>query len=160
MGVFAAVSLPLAPARRAGAYDIARDIVQTYPGTRNVALDDASGVVTFELHFPGNLSGLVQRLGNRSIAVGDRAGVSVPVTSLVPERITSDIAAAQRVVDGPDVWDAQFPRGSYVLSARLTQGRVEASIEPRTEAMHQIYDSLLSLGLVVQEAGTPLNGAS
>jgi hypothetical protein len=46
------------------------------------------------------------------------------------------------------------------LSARLTQGRVEASIEPRTEAMHQIYDSLLSLGLVGQEAGTPLNGAS
>ncbi len=160
MGVFAAVSLPLAPVPRAGAYDIARDIVASYPGTRNVALDDATGVVTFELHFPGNLSGLVERLSNRYIAVGERAGISVPVTSLAPERVLSEAAAAQRVVDGPDVWDAQFPRGSYVLSARLSPGRIEASIEPRTEAMHQIYDSLLSLGLVGQEPGTPLNGAS
>jgi hypothetical protein len=47
-----------------------------------------------------------------------------------------------------------------VLSARLAQGRVEATIVPSTDAMHQIYDGMLALALVGNDPAAPLNGAT
>jgi hypothetical protein len=159
MGSFAAVIMQLEPPLKAGVAPVARDIVASYAGTRNTVLDETTSVVTFELHFPGNLSGLVRRLAERKIGVADSVTVSVPVASLVPALVTSTTSADERLLEGPEVWDPEFTRGSYVLSARLAQGRVEATIVPSTEAMHQIYDGMLALALVGSDAGTPLTGA-
>jgi hypothetical protein len=156
MGSFAAVIMQLEPPLKAGAAPIAQDIVASFPGTRNTVLDEAKSVVTFELHFPGNLSGLVRRLADRKIGVADSVTVSVPVASLVPELVASQAAADERLLEGSEVWDPEFTRGSYVLAARLAQGRVEATIVPSTEAMHQIYDGMLALALVGSDTATPV----
>jgi hypothetical protein len=158
MGTFAAVIMQLGQLRP-GASQIAKDIVATFPGTRNTELDEAKGLVTFELHFPGNLSGLVRRLADRKISVADSVTVSVPVESLAPDLISSAAAADERLLEGSEVWDPEFTRGTYVKSARLAAGRVEATIVPSTEAMHQIYDGMLALALVGSHAGQPAAGA-
>ncbi len=152
MGAFATVTMAVDLTRRHNAAEAVQSIVAGFPGTRSVALDETAGTVTFDLHFPGNLSGLVRRLFDGLIPVGEQARVSLPVQSLAPELIAGgpDIVAA-RVVEGAHVWDVAFARGMYVESARLDGGRLEASIVPHSNAMHQIYDSLLTLGLVVND---------
>ena len=152
MGAFATVTMPVDLTRRHNAAEAAQSIVAAFPGTRSVELDEAAGTVTFELHFPGNLTGLVRRLLDGLIPVGGEAQVSLPVQSLAPELIAGgpELVAA-RVVEGAHVWDVAFARGHYVGSARLDGGRLEASIVPHSNAMHQIYDSLLTLGLVAND---------
>jgi hypothetical protein len=152
MGAFATLTMPVDLTRRSNAADVVRTIVSTYPGTRSVALDEVAGSVTFELHFPGNVSGLVRRLAAGLIPVGARAKVSLPVESLVPELIAGGPGTIEaRVVEGAEVWDVAFARGHYVDSATLTGDRLEATIVPHSNAMHQIYDALLSLGLVAND---------
>jgi hypothetical protein len=147
MGAFASVTLPLAAGLVKGAAEIAQDVVACFPGTRNVVLDAAGTTLTFDLHFPGNLSALVTRLANSRIGVGARATVSVPTMSLAPELLTSPEHVTERLNEGAEVWDPEFPRGSYVSDAKLVDGRVHASIVPSTEGMHQLYDSMFVLGL-------------
>jgi hypothetical protein len=152
MGGFAAVIMPLGSGNWTGAAELARDIVATFPGTRNTALDAAAGVVTFELHFPGNLSGIVRRLADRRIAIADTVKVSIAVASLVAEPVASSAAADERLVHGAEVWDPEFARGAYVVSAHVAGGRIEATIHPSSEAMHQLYDSMLTLAIVASDA--------
>jgi len=159
MGGFAAVIMPLAPGNWTGAAALAHDIVASYPGTRNTALDAASGVLTFELHFPGNLSGIVRRLADRRIAIADTVQVSIAVASLVPEPVASPGASDERLLHGAEVWDPEFARGAYVKSAHVAGGRVEATIEPSSEAMHQLYDSMLTLAIVASDAPQTTVGA-
>jgi hypothetical protein len=149
MGAFAKVIMPVDLTRRHNAAEAALSIVSTFPGTRNAALDEGSGTMTFDLHFPGNMTRLVRRLHDGLIPVGDRAAVSLPIESLVPELIAGGPdAVAARVVEGAEVWDVAFARGHWVESARLEGDRLEAAIVPHSNAMHQIYDALLTLGLV------------
>ncbi|MDP9025471.1 MAG: hypothetical protein M3N13_08865, partial [Candidatus Eremiobacteraeota bacterium] len=70
MGTFATIRMPLDLTRRSGADIIARMVVETFAGTRNVELDAAAGAVTFEMHFPGNLSALVRQLHGKLIPTG------------------------------------------------------------------------------------------
>jgi hypothetical protein len=152
MGAFATVTMPVDLTHRHNAAEAAQAIVAGFPGTRNVALDETAGALVFDLHFPGNLSGLVRRLLDGLIPVGAQATVSLPVRSLVPELVAGDPAAVgARVVEGAEVWDVAFARGHYVEAARLDAGRVVATIVPESNAMHQIYDSLLTLGLVASD---------
>jgi hypothetical protein len=149
VGTFATVTLPVDLTKCRGAAAIAYEAVATYPGTRAIAVDEQAATVAFELHFPGNLSGLVKRLRANQIPVGERARISLPVRSLAPELIADGPAAvAERLESGTEVWDVQFPRGRYVFDARMEGDRIEASIAPSTSGMHQIYDALLSLALV------------
>ena len=158
MGAFATVKMPVDLTRRHNAAEAALSIVATFPGTRNVALDEAAGTVTFDLHFPGNMNRLVRRLHDGLVPVGERAAVSLPIESLVTEPIAGGPAAvAARVVEGAEVWDVAFARGHWVESARLDGDRLEAAIVPHSNAMHQIYDALLNLGLVVNDL--PVAGA-
>jgi len=157
MGAFALVSMPLVLSTRPGKSAVAMDVVAAFPGTRKVELSPSGEAVIFELHFPGNLSGLVRRLRDNAILVGERAQVSIPVKSLVPELIASETDTAERLNEGAEVWDAQFTRGHYVSGARLWEGRVEASIVTSTEAMHHVYDSMMTLGLVASD-GPQLSG--
>lgn len=155
MGAFAVVSLPLDLSRGSGASIVATAIVETFPGTRAVTLD-AAGTVSFELQFPGNLSELVNRLSANGIAVGERGTVSVPVANLAPSILGDDPGLfARRMDEGPEVWDAQFARGRYISDTRLNGDRVEATIVPGSAAMHELYDALLTLGLVVHGAAEP-----
>lgn len=159
MGAFAVVNLPLDLSRRSAAANVAFDLVDTFPGTRNVALDAGAGTVSFEMQFPGNLSGLIARLRTSLIPVGERAEVSVPVVNLAPEIVGTDPGAfARRLEEGPEVWDAQFERGSYVAAPRLNGDRVEATIVAGSSAMHELYDALLTLGLVAHDAALPALG--
>jgi hypothetical protein len=159
MGGFAAVIMPLGSGNWTGSAELARDIVATFPGTRNTALDAASGVLTFELHFPGNLSGIVRRLADRRIAIADTVKVSIAVASLVSEPVASPEAVDERLLHGAEVWDPEFARGSYVVSAHLAGGRVEATIQPSSEAMHQLYDSMLTLAIVASDMPQATAGA-
>jgi hypothetical protein len=152
MGAYATVTMPVDLTRCHDATGVAQTVVENYPGTRGAVVDAAASAVSFDLHYPGNLSGLVRRLFEHLIPVGDSATVSVPVESLVPELIAGGPAAvAERVIEGTHVWDVAFARGAYVSAARLEGGRVLATIVPHSNAMHQIYDALLSLGVVVND---------
>jgi hypothetical protein len=144
--------MPLDLTRRHDASSVAVDVIAGFPGTGNVTLDAPASTVTFGLHFPGNLSSLVRTLNGQGILVGEAVQVSVPVESLVPELIADGPAlVAERVVHGTHVWDVAFARGAYVSAAGLENGRVTATIVPSSNAMHQIYDALLSLGVVVND---------
>jgi hypothetical protein len=152
MGAYATLTMPLDLTHRHDAPAAALSVIAGFPGTGAVALDAAASTVTFELHFPGNLSRLVRTLNDHGILVGEAAQVSVPVESLVPELIADGPAlVAERVVHGTHVWDVAFARGAYVSAAGLENGRVTATIVPHSNAMHQIYDALLSLGVVVND---------
>jgi len=149
VGTFATVTMPVDLTRCRGAAAIAYEVVETYPGTRAVQLDEQTATIVFELHFPGNLSGLVKRLRNNLIPVGDRAQISLPVRSLAPALIEGGPGVvAERLESGTEVWDVQFERGKYVFDARVEGDRIAAAIVPSTSAMHQNYDALLSLALV------------
>ena len=159
MGAFAIVHLPLDLSRRSAGASVALDVVETFPGTRNATLNAGSGTVSFEMQFPGNLSALVARLQSSLIPVGARADVSVPVLNLVPDIIGSDPALLQRrLEDGPEVWDVQFEPSAYVSAPRLNGDRIEASIVPSSSSMHELYDALLTLGLVAHEAALSSHG--
>jgi hypothetical protein len=151
MGAYATVTLPLVSALPKGLDLIAQDVVATFPGTRSVAIDAAGTTLTFELHFPGNLSALVMRLANSRIGVGARATVSVPAHNLAPELIAAAADVTERLNEGSEVWDPQFTRAAYVTDASFVDGRVHASIVPKTEAMHQLYDSMFVLGLTASD---------
>ncbi len=152
MGTFAVITMPVDLTKRRGAAAIAYTLVDRFPGTRQTALDEAASLVQFELHFPGNLSGLVRQLANNMIAVGERATVSLPVQSLAPELLSGGPGAVgERIEEGTEVWDVAFDRGHYVFEAALDGDHVDATIVPSTLAMHQIYDALLSLGLVASD---------
>jgi hypothetical protein len=157
MGAFAAIRLPLDLSRRSGSAAIATNVIARFPGTQNVALDADSGSATFEMQFPGNLSELVARLRSSLIFPGDRADVSVPVKNLLAPDGPDAATFEHRLLEGPEVWDAEFDRGEFVESPRLVGDRVEASIVPRSSAMHQLYDALLSLALVAADADAVLD---
>jgi hypothetical protein len=157
MNIYATFRLPLDLTRRTGAAAIAENIVATFPGTRSVALD-ANGTVTFEMMFPGALSALMQRLDDALIPGASRADVSLPVNRLVPERLPADGAAFTRaLVAGPEVWDPAFKKGKYVLDGRLDGDTVVATVLTSTQAMHELYDTLLALGLVVADPAKVLH---
>ena len=151
MGAFATVQLPVDLTRCHDAAGVVSAIVTGFPGTRSVTLDAVASTVTFELHFPGNLSALIARLRENIIPVGAEATVTVPVESLVPALISDTNAVGTRVVEGAHVWDVAFARGPHVTAARMEGGSVIATIVPGSDAMHQIYDALLSLGIVVND---------
>jgi hypothetical protein len=153
MAAFATVRMPLDLTRCQDAAGVALSVVTNYPGTRHASLDETSSTVSFELIFPGNVSGLVRRLSNSLIPVGERADVTLDVRSLAPDLTAGGPGmVAERLREGAEVWDVAFERGHWVHDARLNGGQVEASIVPTSNAMHQIYDALLSLGLVAKDA--------
>jgi hypothetical protein len=149
MAAFAHLKIPVDLTRGDGAAATALTVVANYPGTRNASVDAASSSVSFELIFPGNVSGLVRRLSDNGIPVGERATVSLPVRSLAPELVAGGgTVVSERLLHGAEVWDVAFDRGRFVHEARVNGDTIEASIEPSSNAMHQIYDALLTLGLV------------
>jgi hypothetical protein len=76
----------------------------------------------------------------------------VPIESLAPELTAGGPAViADRLLEGAHVWDVAFPRGSHVTAARVEGDTVVATIVPDSNGMHQIYDALLSLGVVVND---------
>jgi hypothetical protein len=154
MAAFATVRMTVDLAG-SGKAELARDVVETFPGTRAVAVDALGGTLDFELQFPGNLSALVRRLRESAIAVASPASVTLPVVALVPELVADPQAVAERLVEGPEVWDVAFARGTYVLAGRFTGDRVEASVQPRSESMHELYDAMLSVGLVASDVFPP-----
>ena len=157
MSTFATFRLPLDLTRRVGAAAVAENIIATFPGTRSVALDPA-GTVTFEMMFPGALSALVTRLHEALVPVGLQAEVALPVNRLVPELVPTDAEEfTHRITEGTPVWDPQFERGKYVLNGRLDGDVVVATIVTSTHAMHELYDTLLMLGLVVADPAAVLH---
>jgi len=153
MGAFAAVRLPVDLTRKSGAEHIVNLVLNQFAGTRNVEIDKAAGTVNFEIHFPGNLSNLVGRLMRRGIAVGERANVSIPVKPF-PGLGAPTENVPHRLEEGAEVWDVQFAPGRYVFDAHYDGNRVEASIVPSTNSMHEIYDALLTLRLMAQDVPT------
>jgi hypothetical protein len=149
MGAYATITIPVDVSAR-GAAAVAQRVVEDFPGTRNVSLDAANGKIAFELQFPGNLSALAGRLRGALIQIGDHVDVSFPFRVCTPEALDPSLVV-QRLTEGPEVWDVQFPRGRYVLDARVNGGRVEASVVPSTSSMHELYDALLSVGALVDE---------
>ena len=149
MGAYATIRMPLDLSQR-NAAAIAQRVVDDFPGTRNVTLDGASSTVAFDIQFPGNLTALADRLRSSKVPVGETASVSVPFRSCAAEPL-DPAEVVHRLTEGPEVWDVQFSRGRYVLDARVNGGRLEASIVPSTNSMHELYDALLSLGAVVGE---------
>ncbi len=149
MAAFASLKIPVDLTRCDGAAGVALAVVANYPGTRNARVDEASSSVSFELIFPGNVSGLVRRLNAGNVPVGARADVALPVRRLAPELTAGGGAVvAERLMHGAEVWDVAFDRGRFVHEARMNGETIEASIDPSSNAMHQIYDALLTLGLV------------
>jgi hypothetical protein len=152
MGAFATVTLPVDLTRCHDAAGVALSVVGKFGGTRQVEVDAAASKVVFELHFPGNLSALVRKLRDNLIPVGDHAQVSVPIQVLVPELIAGGPSViAERLVSGAHVWDVAFERGAWVSDATVASDRISATIVAGSNGMHQIYDSLLSLGVVVND---------
>jgi hypothetical protein len=152
MGAFATVTLPVDLTRCHDAAGVVQSVVEKFGGTRRVDVDAAASTVTFELHFPGNFSALVRKLRDHLIPAGEHAKVSVPIESLVPELIEGGPAKIEeRLVEGAHVWDVAFERGAWVSDASVTSDRVVATIVSSTNGMHQIYDALLSLGVVVND---------
>jgi hypothetical protein len=150
MGSFALVSVPVDLTRRSAAAAVALDVVTTFPGTRDASVDAATSVLQFELQFPGNFTGLVARLNECLIPVGELASVSLPVRRTQSSSAGEEAGGAEferRVLeDGPEIWDVQFRRGNYVKSARIDgDSRLEASVVPDSKSMHQLYDALLRL---------------
>jgi hypothetical protein len=150
MGAYATIRLPVDLTQREAAASVAQRVVDEFPGTRNVTVD-AAGAVTFDLLFPGNLSALASRLRSAYVPPGDSASVSIAFRQYAVEPVDPSVVL-ERVTEGVEVWDPEFPRGRYVTFARVRDGRVEASVEPSTNSMHELYDSLLSLGALVDEA--------
>jgi hypothetical protein len=151
MGAFVEVTLPVNPSQPGEAGAAALGIVEGFPGTRGAQLDGASGAVRFQFQFPGNLSGLVDRLRSNRIGVGDRANVSLRVRTIAhAAEAPPSGEIVDRLTQGAEVWDVQFDRGRYVSEAEISGDRIDATIVPSTLSMHQIFDALLSLGLVVQ----------
>jgi hypothetical protein len=148
LGAFALVNMQVDLSRCNGAANVAQEVVETFAGTRNAAVDAGAQSVSFEIQFPGNLSALVARLRSNSIPVGDHADVTLPIRRLVPTSGDEEFVR-RTLAEGPEIWDVQFERGHYVSDARLDGDRVIASVVPSTNSMHQLYDSLLKLGIVV-----------
>ena len=157
MSAFASVTFGLDLSRRRGAAFYAVKTVEEFAGTRNVALDTSAGTISFELLFPGNLTGIVNRLHANLIPVAPRADVSFAVGRRFGGGDPVDPAELiQRLEEGNEVWDVQFARGRYVFDARVDAGRVQASIVPSTSSMHEIYDALLSLDVIALDLPPPL----
>jgi hypothetical protein len=161
LGAFAILKIPLDLSRRSAAAGVAAGVIGTYPGTRNVELDSATGVVSFEMAFPGNLSGLVRALDSSKVPVGDHVDVTIPVRNIAPEILRQEADVVQeRLLEGPEVLDPEFRRGRYVLDARVNGDIVEASVVPSSKSMHELYDSLLTLGLVANDEADPYEGSA
>jgi len=157
MNGFASVKIGLDLSRRRGAAFTAVRTVEEFAGTRNVALDTAAGTISFEILFPGNLTGIVKRLESNLIPVAQRADVSFAVGRRFGGGDPVDPAELiHRLEEGNEVWDVQFARGRYVFDARVDAGRVQASIVPSTSSMHEIYDALLSLDVIALDLPPPL----
>jgi len=150
MGAYATITMPVDFSQRSTTAIVARRVVEEFPGTRNVQLDGASGTLAFELQFPGNLSALTARLRSALVAVGEHVNVCVPFRSCAAEPLDPE-TVAHRLTEGPEVWDVQFPRGRFVVDARVSGQRLTASVIPSTSSMHELYDALLSLGAIVDE---------
>ena len=155
MGSFASVSVPVDLSRRTAAAEVALEAVTSFPGTQSVRVDPSAGVLSFEMQFPGNLTGLVARLRECLIPVGEPASVSLPVRRVAA---STDSAESERGIleHGPEIWDVQFARGQYVLSAHIEDdSRLEASIAPNSRSMHQLYDALLRLRFLADDELAP-----
>jgi hypothetical protein len=158
MGSFALVSMQVDLTRRGAAAKIVQEVVEDFPGTRNVTLDSAAGAVSFEIQFPGNLTALTERLRINLIPVGERASVSLPIRALVPELLDDAEHVRRTLVEGPEIWDVEFLRGHYVYDASMQGDAVVASIVPSSQSMHQLYDALLKLGVVADGEAVPARG--
>jgi len=144
MSVFAALKIPVDLTRRRGAALKALEILQSFPGARNLAVDGAAQTLSLELHFPGNLTALVDDLLGSLIPVGAKVEVTVPLATP-----PADAAALEeRLLEGNEVWDVAFPRDRYVYEAHVSPSGVTATIVPSTGAMHEIYDVLLGFNLL------------
>ena len=91
---------------------------------------------------------IVARLRSNLIPTGDSAKVSLPVRRLVSEPSEDAERVKQTLEEGPEIWDVEFRRGHYVLDASMSGDVLEATVVPSSNSMHQIYDSLLHLGIV------------
>ena len=161
MAAFAMLQLPLDLSKRSAAAAVAASVVATYPGTRNVELDSGTSRIRFEMQFPGNLSGLVRSLRAAYIYVGERAAVMVHVRNIVPEIMQKESDVVHhRLLEGPEVLDPEIKEGKYVLEARVDGDWVEAAIVPSSNSMHELYDSLLTLGLVASDEAEVSQGSA
>jgi hypothetical protein len=148
MGSFAYVSVPVDLSRRVAAAEVALEVVTNFPGTRNGSVDSGTGLLNFEIQFPGNLSGLIARLGECLIPVGQEAAVRLPVRRTASSSSEEHDAESESNIleHGPEIWDVQFRPGRYVMSARIEgNSLLEATIIPNSKSMHQLYDALLRL---------------
>jgi hypothetical protein len=144
---FATVSFAVDLGRRPAPQVAVDEVVSTFPGTRNVSFDGTA--VHFDIVFPGNLTALAGRLRSANVPIVGDAQVRIPIERIAPER-AARTNTAERMIEGPEIWDVEFPRGHYVKSAHMEGDVACATIEPSNYGMHQLYDSLLNAGMMAQ----------
>jgi hypothetical protein len=147
MGCFAAISMQVDLSRRSSAADVARDVLETFPGSRNAALDAGSGAASLEVQFPGNLSALAARMRSLMVPISGNVKMRVPIFNVAEARADVD-TIRKTMEEGPEIWDVQFVRDHYVEGASVDGDWVEATIVPSTNAVHHIYDALMRIGLL------------
>jgi hypothetical protein len=142
--------------RRSSAIEVARDVLETFPGSRNASID-ASGRASLEVQFPGNVSALAARLNSLLVPLVGHITVRVPIVNVAATRV-DDETIRRDVIHGPEIWDVQFVRKPYVDDARVEGDYVEATMVPTTNAVHHVYDALLRIGILAAEKAPQLQG--
>ena len=132
MGGFAAVVMPLGSGNWTGAAELARDIVATFPGTRNTALDAAAvtvGVLAADCAMVLIADGAARIVG---AAHAGREGIAAGVVPALVRSMTAAGAdpARMRAVIGPAICGACY-EVPWQLRARIADDVPEAGCVTR-----------------------------
>jgi hypothetical protein len=135
MAASASITVPVALGTPAQAYD-ARTIFLRTPGTSAVALDTASGKITFGYEFPGNIDRLVERLERKGLGKVTTVAIDVPVRNIVGG-----------IVD-PAKLLAELNASPAVSNAAYDGSTVSATVLATTSALRYVYEEIIIAGLM------------
>ena len=141
MAASASVTIPVTATTPTEAYDL-REILDSTPGTQNIAIDAAAGTATFGYQFPGNIDATMRRLTSHGLRHGDTIKISVPVKNLSGNVIDS-AQLLQALGASPAVQDAAYDGKT-----------VSATILGATNAMRYVYEEILIAGLTAIDIPT------
>ena len=117
MAAAASLTIPVSIATPAQAFD-ARQVLNSAPGTSNVALDTGAGKATFSFEFPGNIDRIMEKLRARHVTSARTLAVSIPIENLTG-----------RLVD-PDEFVAHLKASPAVQTAAF-DGKTLSATSPR-----------------------------
>jgi hypothetical protein len=101
-----------------------------------VALDTASGKITFGYEFPGNIDRLVERLERKGLGKVTTVAIDVPVRNIVGG-----------IVD-PAKLLAELNASPAVSNAAYDGSTVSATVLATTSALRYVYEEIIIAGLM------------